>query len=991
MNVFDLSAKITMDINGYLKGMDTAKAVAISTMGAIGGEVSNFVSNSVQVGTSFDKSMSQVAATMGGTMSDLQAQVGSVDTAFGEFDGNLREYAQFMGKNTAFSATQAADALNYMALAGYDTQKSMEMLPNVLNLAAAGNFDLARASDMVTDTQTAFGISTKRTNQMVDEMAKAASSGNTSVEQLGDAFLTVGGLAKELNGGMVDLADGTQSEVDGVQELEIALTAMANAGVKGSEAGTHMRNMLLKLSSPTDEGAKQFKALGVEVFDAEGKMRSLREVFGDLDKSLSKLTQEEKIQAISEIFNTRDMASAEALLAAVGQDWDAIGEKILDAEGAAKKMADTQLDNLAGDTTLFESAMEGLQIAISDGATPALRFFTQEGTKLISGLTDAISGLPEPLQTVISTLGLVGGKALEVTPQVVGLASNFSILAQNIPAVGNGIGKLKGLLANPIFLAVAAGIAAAVTAFMKFREQVEQNTEAIREFKAEADTVAEGVDKAVEGVRGFAQEGFSAADASDKLAEAQANLEALQEASADTAGKAAEGQRKYNESVMNGVTQMANMKESGDIVFDIFDGLTNGAMHMAAGMQSVKEAQDLYTESTNTLAAAKAKATSEMWAAQNAVSGYGLLTMEMTEAEKAATEETLNMISLRNTEPAAYQNIVAAIGELNTAHQEEVETVQGKISSIQEAMENLKNAYEVARQSAYDSITQTTGLFNNVTVEVNQSVTDMITALESQLKFMDDYADNMDKAAQMGIDEGLLERLSDGSTESAAILQAIVDDGGAHMNELNEKFRSVEEGKQDFADRVAEMRTDFSTEMAGMVQDLQGAVKELNQVEEAYKVGHDTIRGAIQGAQSQSIYLQQTYANLATVGLNAYRSVWRHNSPSKVMRDVNSDVVLGAILGVEDEQRNLQRAYSRLGTSSLDAYENSMRTVSVETPSADWKRAGSIAAQIPHSDVRETPQKPVLVLDGQIIGQLLTPYITAEIQRVGVNLAGGMG
>ncbi len=224
---------------------------------------------------------------------------------------------------------------------------------------------------------------------MVDEMAKAASTGNTSVEQLGDAFLTVGGLAKELNGGMVTLADGTKKPVDGVQELEIALTAMANAGVKGNEAGTHMRNMLLKLSSPTDAGVKQLQALGVSVFDAGGQMRSLKDIMGDLNGALGNLTQEEKISAISDLFNTRDMASAEALLGAVGQDWDKIGASILDAEGAASKMAETQLDNLAGDVTLLKSAFEGAQIAVSDVLSPALREFVQFGTDGLSQLTKA--------------------------------------------------------------------------------------------------------------------------------------------------------------------------------------------------------------------------------------------------------------------------------------------------------------------------------------------------------------------------------------------------------------------------------------------------------------------------------------------------------------------------------------------------------------------------------------------------------------------------
>ena len=407
--VFELLATLGLDSTQFNKGLKDAQGTSTSIGTAIGNgfkavgkvatlalgaaetAVSTFAISSVKAGKDFDKSMSQVAATMGLTMDEMANQTGSVELAWGTFTGNLREYAQEMGKNTAFSATQAADALNYMALAGYDAQTSMSMLPNVLNLAAAGNMDLARASDMVTDTQTAFGLTLERTSQMVDEMAKAASTGNTSVEQLGDAFLTVGGLAQELNGGMITLADGTTASVDGVQELEIALTAMANSGIKGSEAGTHMRNMLLKLASPTKEGIEAFEKLGVSVFDSTGNMRSLKDIMGDLNGAMSNLTQAEKLDAISNIFNTRDTASAEAILNAVGEDWDKIGESILNAEGAAQQMADTQLDNLAGDITLFQSALEGAQIAISDKLSPSFRDFVQLGTKGLSSITDGFT------------------------------------------------------------------------------------------------------------------------------------------------------------------------------------------------------------------------------------------------------------------------------------------------------------------------------------------------------------------------------------------------------------------------------------------------------------------------------------------------------------------------------------------------------------------------------------------------------------------------
>lgn len=449
MTAFEIFGVLKLDKKDYEKGLKSAKSTAKNVLSGVGsavggmakagamavtaatGAVTAFAGSAVQAGSAFDQAMGGVAATLGESVDELNSETGSIDTSFGHFEGTLRDFAKFMGTNTTFSATQAAEALNYMALAGYKTQESMEMLPAVLDMAAAGAMDLARASDMITDTQSALGLSFERTDQMVNEFAKAASSGNTSVEQLGEAFLRVGGLAKELNGGMITLADGTEVEIDGVQQLEVAFTAMANAGIKGAEAGTHMRNMLLKLSSPTDKGAKALEEMGVSVFNAEGKMRSLGDIFGDLNTAMSTMSQENRVKTISKLFNTRDLASAEALLAAVEGDFDSLGESIMNAGTAANEMAETKLDNLLGDVTLFKSALESAQIEVNDKLSPYMREFVQIGTQ---GLQDVTKGFTEN--------GLSGAmEALGPT-----LSKTLNMVMKSLPdLVGAGVGLLSAL------------------------------------------------------------------------------------------------------------------------------------------------------------------------------------------------------------------------------------------------------------------------------------------------------------------------------------------------------------------------------------------------------------------------------------------------------------------------------------------------------------------------------------------------------------------
>ncbi len=213
-----------------------------------------------------------------------------------------------MGAETAFSASECAEALNYLALAGYDTEQMCNTLPTVLNLAAAGDIALADASDMVTDAMSALGMGVDEAETMVDQMAKTASTTNTSVAQLGEGILTIGATAKSIKGGTA--------------ELNTALGILANNGIKGAEGGTHLRNIILSLQNPTDKAAAQMEALGVSVYDSEGNMRSMNDILGDLNKSMDGMTSAEKSNIIGTIFNKTDLSSVNALLANTGSTWD---------------------------------------------------------------------------------------------------------------------------------------------------------------------------------------------------------------------------------------------------------------------------------------------------------------------------------------------------------------------------------------------------------------------------------------------------------------------------------------------------------------------------------------------------------------------------------------------------------------------------------------------------------------------------------------------
>lgn len=392
-----------------------------SKMQAVGKTMSTYVTApivgigaaSVKAGMSFDKAMSQVAATMGKSVDEIS---------------ELRDFAKEMGSTTAFSATQAAEGLNYMALAGYDAKTAMAMLPTVLNLAAAGAMELGAASDMVTDAQTALGLSTEETTTLVDQMAQASSKSNTSVEQLGEAILKIGPNAKSLAGG--------------TEELNTVLGLLADNGIKGSEAGTHLRNILLSMN--TDKVKDAFHEMGVEIYDAEGNMRSLSDIFPELSTAMEGLTSEERNGMIAKLFNKTDLAAVNSLLDTSADRWEELGLAIGDAGGAADKMANTQLDNLDGSITLLKSALEGAGIAISDVLTPYIRM----AADFVNDLVTRFNELSPSVQKVIVAIGAI----------VAALGPALLIGGMIASSIGAILPMLAGITAPMV--AIAAGIAA---------------------------------------------------------------------------------------------------------------------------------------------------------------------------------------------------------------------------------------------------------------------------------------------------------------------------------------------------------------------------------------------------------------------------------------------------------------------------------------------------------------------------------------------------
>ena len=278
----------------------TGITVAVSTASAA---ISAMAGYSIKVGADFEAGMSKVSAISGATGADLS---------------ELTEKAKEMGAKTKFSATEASEAFQYMAMAGWKTKDMLGGIDGIMNLAAASGESLAKTSDIVTDALTAFGMAASDSSHFADVLAKASSNSNTNVAMMGETFKYVAPVAGALKFSVEDCA--------------VAIGLMANSGIKASQAGTSMRQLFTNLVKPTDAMAQAMEDLGISMTDAEGKTKSLDALMGDLRQSFSGLSEAQKAQYAATLAGQEGMSGLLAIVNASDADFNALKTSIYNAE-----------------------------------------------------------------------------------------------------------------------------------------------------------------------------------------------------------------------------------------------------------------------------------------------------------------------------------------------------------------------------------------------------------------------------------------------------------------------------------------------------------------------------------------------------------------------------------------------------------------------------------------------------------------------------------
>lgn len=395
--------KIVIETGLDTKGIETglkkvssiAKTGIATTVTAISGmstALAGVAGYSIKVGSSFEAGMSKVQAVSGASNEQLQ---------------RLSDKAKEMGATTKFSATEAADAMNYMAMAGWKTEDMLNGIDGIMNLAAASGEDLATTSDIVTDALTAFGLSASDSTHFADVLAAASSNANTNVSMMGETFKYVAPVAGSLGYSAEDCA--------------VAIGLMANSGIKASQSGTALRSMFSRLAKPSKEVKEAMEKLNISLTDSHGNMKSLDTLMGDLRNSFSGLSESEKAEMASSLAGQEAMSGLLAIVNASDADFNKLKDAIYGADGASAKMAETMQDNLQGKITILKSTIEGLGIKIYEEIEDPMKEAAEGATDSVGQISSALEngGIDVAVEKTGNIIGGLSVKIAQESPKMV--------------------------------------------------------------------------------------------------------------------------------------------------------------------------------------------------------------------------------------------------------------------------------------------------------------------------------------------------------------------------------------------------------------------------------------------------------------------------------------------------------------------------------------------------------------------------------------------
>lgn len=782
----------------------------------------------IKVTADFDEAMSKVSAISGATGDD--------------FD-KLRDKAREMGAQTKFSASDAADAFQYMAMAGWKTEDMLNGIEGIMNLAAASGEDLALTSDIVTDALTAFGLTAADSGHFADILAAASSNANTNVSMMGETFKYVAPVAGALGYSAEDTA--------------VAVGLMANSGIKASQAGTQLRTAITNMIKPTDGMATVMEELGIEITNEDGSVKSLKETMDMLRSAFAVttpeaegLTEAEQAAAATALFGKDAMAGMLSIINASESDYKKLTKAVDNCTGTTKEMADTMQDNLNGQVEELKSQLEELAISIGDTLMPKIR----DLVKRLQGLVDWFNSLSASQKETVVKVGLVVAAIGPLLIIIGKVSAGIGALMKVISTLGTMLSLLSAA-GGPILLTIAA-----VAALSLILIKVKGST---KNYRAEAEALSEQeiknketVDDLYTSYQQMDEQRRNASDSAQAEAQHESDLFKELQSITDENGNVIAGYENRAEFITG------ELSKALGIEIGMTDNQIQNYKDMAGEIDNLirkKQANALLDASQQGYAEAIKNQTDAFMAYKRAQADVEDTTKKLTEAQK----------ELRKEAEAINDNPFYDMRKFEAAK----ETVNGYSTKLGELKQTLSDA-ESTYVGYNTTIANYEGLSSAIISGDQQVIEEAITRTANQFQ-----------TAETATSESL-ERQVQLFTEKYAEMKKAVEEGapGITQAQVDEMGRLVEKSQIEL-DRLP-----------GIVS--EAVSKSATSAQEATKVGNDFAAGVAQGILAGKGNVISMAAGIAAASVEATRKELDSHSPSRVMDSIGQDFDSGFANGI---------------------------------------------------------------------------------------------
>lgn len=890
-------------------GIDAAVSKAGQTIAtfvsaaAIASAVKQATDYVIQVGSAFEASMSEVQAISGATGAELE---------------KMSAKAKQLGSSSKFSATEASQAFKFMALAGWDTSKSISAIDGVLQLAAASGMDLAKASDMVTDYLSAFGMEADQATYMADMLAYAQAHSNTTAEQLGEAYKNC---AANMNASGQDIETTTS-----------LLEALANQGAKGSEAGTKVAAIMRDITAKMDEGKIAIGDTTVAVMDANGNFRDMTDIIKDVDTATQGMGDAEKAAALASTFTSDSISGLNMILNEGVDKITGYEEELRNSSGAAADMADTMQNNLQGKITAAGSALEGLGIAAYDYISGPAGTVVDMATGMFKGLTDLISPAKSEMEQYIDDINI----ALDTVD------ASLKTAEKTMDAATVDTNKLETYKKTLLDLTGVEN----KNEYQKYQLKriVAELSDTIPELAAAYDEETgsisltnQEIEKLLDNQKAQVMQA-SAKEALEKVYQAQfdATLALTQAQDGLT-----EAQKRWNERVDEALGPNHQVVESLQDYYDITGNTDDELEDLALSIESLSAEVDRAQEAQD-----KANETAEEY--EKTVDRVKESLIGETDAqkdEKDAVEDGTD----------AKKGAITANQDLLTSEIEYAGQTYKTTGEIAEKFQTLQEAYKSAYESAQGSIMGQLSLYSEWSAGAEITAAKALENFASCVNGMTNYAANLDALTQgvtdvstnsvVALDTGFVQYLRDLGPQSASLVAAIAQEINAgnvqYIQDLNDNWDKYYNVSVEIAEENAEAETGFKEFAGDLVSTAQQTAQDATQAtadgidskrpqvdeslqsiaydfmekltipDETTKIGSDNIAGYITGAESKQPEVSTTAISLAGATEDGL-------TDTDATTQIGSDNIVGYITGAEAQKENAENTAVDISNATDD-------------------------------------------------------------------------